>query len=102
MNINTNVHIETQARRSLLAKKMADGGYTIPAKRQPSVLNNHKIEDVKRSLIVALNSGSPKLVLRALTAFRNNRGSLHASLREIERQALDRVAASQRITALQH
>lgn len=69
------------------------GRYIIPAKRQPSVIDNRKVEDVKRSLIVALNSGSPKLVLRALTAFRNSRGSLHASLREIERTALERVAA---------
>lgn len=84
-------HIETVARQSLLAKKITDGGYTIPARRQPSLVNNHTLEDVKRNLIVALNSGSEKLVLRSLDAFRKQHGKLHASLREIERQARERM-----------
>ena len=85
-------HIETQARQSLLARKMSEGGYTIPAKRIPIAVNNHALEDVKRSLIQALNSGSENLVLNALKAFRRERGPLHASLREIERQARERLA----------
>lgn len=84
-------HIENIARQSLLAKKIADGGYTIPARRTPSVTNNHAIEDVKRSLIQALNGGSAKLVLSSLAAFRKAHGPLHASLREIERQARERI-----------
>lgn len=85
------VHIETQARQSLLAKKMTEGGYTIPARRQPSVINNHLVEDVKRRLIQALNSGSAKLVLRSLEAYRKQYGKLHAALRDIERQARERI-----------
>lgn len=87
-------HIENVARQSLIAKKMAEGGYTIPARRQPSLVNNHVLEDVKRSLIQALNSGSAKLVLRTLDAYRKQHGKLHAAFREIERQARERIELS--------
>lgn len=86
------VHIETQARQSLLAKKMNEGGYTIPARRTPMMVNNHQIEDVKRQLIMALNAGSSELVIRSLSAYRKQKGSLPECFREIERIARDRIA----------
>lgn len=86
------IHIEEHARRSLLAKKIADGGYTVPARRQPSLINNHTIEGVKRILIQALNAGHPDRVLRALVAFKKQYGANRDCFRMIERTAREHLA----------